>query len=62
MVVIIRSYKTNDQSGRKTYVLLECEKGWKVQKVQIWWSSISGRRKYDCPFKLIGKPISNGER
>jgi len=33
VVMIIRSNKVNGQPMRKTYVLLGCERGWKVQEI-----------------------------
>ena len=62
VVVTIRSDKATDQPGRKTYVLLGCERGGKYRKYKSdVQPSVSGTRKCDCPFKLRGKPISNGD-
>jgi len=61
-VVIIISDKANGQSGRKTYVLLDCERGDKYRKYKSDVEpSVSSTRKCDFPFKFIGKPISNGD-
>jgi len=62
VVVTIRSDKATGKPGRKTYVLLGCERGGKYRKYKSdVQPSVSGTRKCDCPFKLIGKPISNGD-
>jgi len=62
VVVTIRSNKTISQPGSKTYVLLGCERGDKYRKYKSdVQPSVSDTRKCDCPFKLIGKPISNGD-
>ena len=62
VVVILRSDKTIGQQGRKTFVLLGCERSGKYSKYKNDLEvSIIGRRKCDCPFRLRGKPISNGE-
>jgi len=61
-VVIIRSNKANGQLGRKTYVLLGCEMGGKYRKYKFdVQPSVFDKRICECPFKLRGKPISNGD-
>jgi len=62
VIVIIRSDTANDQHGKKTYVLLGCERGGKYRKYKSdLQPSITRTRKCECPFKLRGKPISNGD-
>jgi len=62
VVVILRSDKTTDQQGRKTFVLLGCERSGKYMKYRNDLEvSITGTKKCDCPFRLRGKPISNEE-
>ena len=62
MVVILRSDKTTGQQGRKIFVLLGCERSEKYRKdrndLEV---TITGTRKCDCPFRLRGKHIPNGE-
>jgi len=62
VVVTIRFDKATCQPRRKTYVLLGCERGGKYRKYKSdVQPSVSGTRKCDCPFKVKGKPISNGD-
>ena len=62
VVIILRSDKYNGQPGRKTHVLLGCERGGKYRKYKCDAEpSLSGTRKCDCPFRLRGRPISQGE-
>ena len=62
VVVILRSDKATGQQGRKTFVLLGCERSGKYRKyMNDLEISITATRKCDCPFRLRGKPISNGE-
>jgi len=62
VVVILRSDKATGQQGRKTFVLLGCERSGKYRKYRNDLEvSITEIRKCDCPFRLRGKPISNGK-
>jgi len=62
VVVILRSDKATGQQGRKTFVLLGCERSGKYRKYRNDLEvSITGTIKCDCPFRLRVKPISNGE-
>jgi len=62
VVVILRSDKETGQQGRKTFVLLGCERSGKYRKYRNDLEvTITGTRKCDCPFRLRGKPIPNGE-
>ena len=62
VVVILSSDKATRAQGRKTYVLLGCERSEKYRKYRIDLEvTITGTRKCDCPFKLRGKPIKGGE-
>lgn len=62
VMLIIRLDKATGEPGRKTFVLLGCERGGKYKKYKLdVQPSIYGTRKYECPFKLRGKPYSNGE-
>ena len=43
-------------------MLLGCERGRKYRKYKSdLQPSITGTRKCECPFKLRGKPVSNGD-
>jgi len=58
----IEIYKATSQQGRKTFVLLGCERSGKYRKYRNDLEvSITRTKKCDCPFRLRGKPISNGE-
>jgi len=62
VVVILRSDKATGAQGRKTYVLLGCERSGKYRKYSTNLAgSITGTRKCDCPYRLRGKPIKSGE-
>jgi len=62
VVIILRSNKYNGQPWRKTHVLLGCERGGKYWKYKCDAEpSLSRTRKCDCPFRLRGRPISQGE-
>jgi len=62
VVIILRFDKYKGQPGRKTYVLLGCERGRKYRKYKSDAKPIlSGTRKCDCPFRLRGKSISHEE-
>jgi len=62
VIVIIRFDTANCQPGRKTYMLLGCVRGEKYRKYKFdLQPSITGTRKCEYPFKLRGKPISNGD-
>jgi len=62
VVVILRSDKATGAQGRKTYVLLGCERSEKYRKYKTDLKvTITGTRKCDCPFKLRGKPIKGRE-
>ncbi|XP_014492146.1 uncharacterized protein LOC106754622 [Vigna radiata var. radiata] len=61
MVVIIRSDTTTGEPGRKTFVVLGCERSGKYRKYkQDVQPSVSGTRKCECPFKLRGKHKGHG--
>ncbi|XP_014511816.2 protein FAR-RED ELONGATED HYPOCOTYL 3-like [Vigna radiata var. radiata] len=61
VVVIIRSDTTTGEPGRKTFVVLGCERSGKYRKYkQDVQPSVSGTRKCECPFKLRGKPKGHG--
>ena len=62
VVVILRFNKATSQQGRKTFVLLGCERSEKYRKYRNDLEvTITGTRKCDCPFRVRGKPIPNGE-
>ncbi|XP_052736061.1 protein FAR-RED ELONGATED HYPOCOTYL 3-like [Vigna angularis] len=61
VVVTTRSDKATGQPGRKTFVLLGCERGGKYRKYKPDQRSAYGTRKCECPFQLRGKPSSNGD-
>ena len=62
VVVILRSDKATGAQGRKTYVLLGCERSEKYRKYRTNLEVIiTDTRKCDCPFGLHGKPIKGGE-
>jgi len=57
VVVILRLEKATGAQGRKTYVLLGCERSGKYRKyITNLDVSIIVTRKCDCPFRLRGKP------
>jgi len=52
----LKSGKANGQQEKKTYVLLDCERGGKYMKNKINLEvTVIGTRKCDCSFKLQGK-------
>jgi len=58
IVVILKSDKATGAQGRRTYVLLGCERSGKYRKYRTNLDvSITGTRKCDCPFRLWGKPL-----
>ncbi|XP_014500488.1 PKS-NRPS hybrid synthetase CHGG_01239-like [Vigna radiata var. radiata] len=62
IVVIIRSDKATGVRGRKTFVKLGCERGGKYRKYKVdALSSVYGTRKCECPFRLKGRPCSDGD-
>jgi len=62
VAVILRSDIATGAQGRKTYVLLGCERSGKYRKYKTDLEvSITGTRKCDCQFRLRGKPIKGGE-
>jgi len=49
------------ENSEKTRVLLDCERGGKYRKYKNdLLVIVPSKRKYDCSFKLQGKPICNG--
>ncbi|XP_068503635.1 protein FAR1-RELATED SEQUENCE 5-like, partial [Phaseolus vulgaris] len=62
VIVILRSDTSTGQRGRKTFVLLGCERGGKYRRykkdLQV---TESGTRKCGCPFRLRGYPVKSGE-
>jgi len=62
VVVILRSDKATGAQGRKTYVLLGCERSGKYRKYRTDLEvTITGTRKCDSPFRLCGKPTKGAE-
>jgi len=62
VIVIFTLDKTNRQFGRKTFKLFGCERSGQYKKYkQVIDVSVISSRKCGCPFKLRGKPISNGD-
>ncbi|XP_068486297.1 uncharacterized protein [Phaseolus vulgaris] len=62
VIVIIRSDIANGKQGTKTYVLLGCERGGSYRKYKDGLEvPVTGTRKFQCPFKLRGKPIGKGQ-
>ncbi|XP_068483428.1 uncharacterized protein [Phaseolus vulgaris] len=61
-IVILRSDTSTGQRGRKTFVLLGCERGGQYRRykknLQV---TESGIRKCGCPFRLRGYPVKSGE-
>ena len=57
VVVILRSDKATGAQGRKTYVLLGCERSKKYRKYRTNLEvTITDTRKCDYPFRSCGKP------
>ena len=61
LLVIWRSDTTNGQPGRNTFVFLGCERGGKYRQYKKDPKMATGTRKCDCPFRLRGRPLKNGE-
>jgi len=62
VVVILISDKATRAQGRKTYVLLGCERSGKYRKYRTDLEvTITGTRKCGCPFRLRGKPTKGAE-
>ncbi|XP_017406409.1 uncharacterized protein LOC108319697 [Vigna angularis] len=61
VVVIVRFDIAIGVQGRKTFVILGCERGGKYRKYKAdAVASVYDTRKYECPFRLKGKPCSDG--
>ncbi|XP_052730036.1 uncharacterized protein LOC128195724 [Vigna angularis] len=61
VVVTIRSDTATGEAGRKTFILLGCERSGKYRKYKAdVQPSLSGTRKCECPFRLRGKPKGDG--
>ncbi|XP_068466719.1 uncharacterized protein [Phaseolus vulgaris] len=61
-IVILRSDTSTGQRGRKTFVLLGCERGGQYRRYKKDLQVIeSGIRKCACPFRLRGYPVKSGE-
>ncbi|XP_047170166.1 uncharacterized protein LOC124838575 [Vigna umbellata] len=61
VVVIIRSDTATGEAGRKTFILLGCERSGKYRKYKPdVQPSFSGTRKCECSFRLRGKPKGDG--
>ncbi|XP_052734054.1 uncharacterized protein LOC128196611 [Vigna angularis] len=61
VVVIVRSDIATGVRGRKTFVILGCERGGKYRKYKAdTVASVYGTRKCECPFRLKGKPCLDG--
>ncbi|XP_052727423.1 PKS-NRPS hybrid synthetase cheA-like [Vigna angularis] len=61
VVVTIRSDTATGEAGRKTFILLGCERSGKYKKYKAdVQPSFSGTRKCECPFRLRGKPKGDG--
>ncbi|XP_052728520.1 uncharacterized protein LOC128195310 [Vigna angularis] len=61
VVVIVRSDIATGVRGRKTFVILGCEREGKYKKYKAdAVASVYGTRKCECPFRLKGKPCSDG--
>ena len=63
IIVILRSDTSTGQRGRKTFVLLGCERGGKYKRykkdLQV---TESGTRKCGCPFRLRGYLVKIGDK
>ena len=60
--MILRSDTLIGQRGRKTFVLLGCERGGKYRQYKKDLKvTESGTRKCGCPFRLRGYPVRSGE-
>ncbi|XP_017416390.1 uncharacterized protein LOC108327167 [Vigna angularis] len=61
VVVIVRSDIATGVRGRKTFIILGCERGGKYRKYKAnVVASVYGTCKCECPFRLKGKPCSDG--
>jgi len=61
VIIILRLDKANRQPGRKTFILLGCERSGKYKKYKtVVYVSVTDSRKCDCSFKLRDKPSSHG--
>ncbi|XP_017428787.1 uncharacterized protein LOC108336850 [Vigna angularis] len=61
VLVIIRSNTTIGEAGRKTFIVLGCERSEKYRKYKPdVQPSVSDTRKCECPFRLRGKPKGHG--
>ncbi|XP_052726162.1 PKS-NRPS hybrid synthetase cheA-like [Vigna angularis] len=61
-VVIVKSDITTGVRERKTFVILVCERGGKYRKYKADpVPSVYDTRKCECPFRLKGKPCSDGD-
>ncbi|XP_052734040.1 uncharacterized protein LOC128196599 [Vigna angularis] len=61
VVVIVRSDIATGVQGRKTFVILGCERGGKYRKYKAdAVASVYGTRKCECPFRLKDKPCLDG--
>ncbi|XP_052726205.1 uncharacterized protein LOC108332571 [Vigna angularis] len=61
VVVIVRSDIATGVRGRKTFVILRCERGGKYRRYKAdAVASVYDTRKCECPFRLKGKPCLNG--
>ncbi|XP_052730098.1 uncharacterized protein LOC128195740 [Vigna angularis] len=61
VVIIVRSDIATGVRGRKTFVILGCERGEKYRKYKAdAVASVYNTRKCECPFRLKGKPCSDG--
>lgn len=62
VIVILRSDRGEGRAGRKTFVLLGCERSGKYKPYKEEFTrKVTGTRKCECPFRLRGKPLKNGE-
>lgn len=61
-VVVIARSDTGEGKGRKTILILSCEKGGKYRRYKRELArKVSGSKKCGCPFRLKGRPLRNGE-
>ena len=62
VIVILRSDTHNGQKGRRTYVLLDCERIGKYRAYKKDYAgTITRTRKCGCSFSLKGKLVNNGD-
>ncbi|XP_017416844.1 uncharacterized protein LOC108327672 [Vigna angularis] len=63
VVVILRSDIATGVRGRKTFVILRCERGGKYRKYKVdVVPNVYDTRKCECPFRLKGKSCSDGDK